>query len=239
MAFREGDTENAFRLLREAVSLEEKLSYDEPPGWMQPVRHALGALLLADGRCAEAEQVYRDDLIRHPKNPWSLLGLKQSLEQQDKGADAELISEEVQRAWARADVIPVASCYCHPDARSGGGQVLRAELRVAVHHHSRLPAPELHHRLEVGPLHQQGRGPAVAEPVEAHAAVAESAVSTGQVSAFVGGSTAAITTMELEPGGVHDLRELLDRSEPVVLHVVRFNIPPGEPITIPADDPGC
>jgi secondary thiamine-phosphate synthase enzyme len=45
-------------------------------------------------------------------------------------------------------------------------------------------------------------------------AVAESGVGEGQVSAFVRGSTAAITTMELEPGGVHDLRELLERLIP-------------------------
>jgi secondary thiamine-phosphate synthase enzyme len=45
-------------------------------------------------------------------------------------------------------------------------------------------------------------------------AVADAGVADGQVSAFVRGSTAAITTMELEPGGVHDLRALLDRLVP-------------------------
>jgi secondary thiamine-phosphate synthase enzyme len=46
------------------------------------------------------------------------------------------------------------------------------------------------------------------------AAVAESGIEEGQASAFVRGSTAAITTMEYEPGGVHDLRALLDRVIP-------------------------
>ena len=50
---------------------------------------------------------------------------------------------------------------------------------------------------------------------ELAAAVAESGISEGQASAFVRGSTAAVTTMELEPGGVHDLRALLDRLVPV------------------------
>lgn len=36
----------------------------------------------------------------------------------------------------------------------------------------------------------------------------------GQLLAFVRGSTAAITTMEFEPGGVQDLREMLDRLMP-------------------------
>ena len=116
LAFREGEKEQAFRLLREAVALEEGLSYDEPPGWMQPVRHALGALLLADQRHAEAEAVYRADLKRHPNNAWSLLGLQQSLGLQGKVKEADDLNTEVQQAWARADVKPVASCYCHPDA---------------------------------------------------------------------------------------------------------------------------
>ena len=47
------------------------------------------------------------------------------------------------------------------------------------------------------------------------AAVAEAAVADGQATAFVRGSTAGITTMEYEPGGVQDLRALLDRLIPV------------------------
>jgi secondary thiamine-phosphate synthase enzyme len=45
--------------------------------------------------------------------------------------------------------------------------------------------------------------------------VAEGPVADGLVTAFVRGSTAAITTMEFEPGGVADLRALLDRLIPV------------------------
>jgi tetratricopeptide (TPR) repeat protein len=117
LAYREGRSDEAFARLREAVELEEQLSYDEPPGWMQPVRHALGALLMADGRDGEAEEVYRADLERHPNNAWSLLGLQRALEQQGKTREAMTLAPAVQSAWARADVRPVASCYCHPDAR--------------------------------------------------------------------------------------------------------------------------
>jgi secondary thiamine-phosphate synthase enzyme len=39
-------------------------------------------------------------------------------------------------------------------------------------------------------------------------------VEAGQALAFVRGSTAAITTMEYEPGGVQDLRAMLDRLIP-------------------------
>jgi secondary thiamine-phosphate synthase enzyme len=46
-------------------------------------------------------------------------------------------------------------------------------------------------------------------------AVREAGAAEGLASAFVRGSTAAITTMEFEPGGVTDLRNLLDRLIPV------------------------
>jgi secondary thiamine-phosphate synthase enzyme len=49
---------------------------------------------------------------------------------------------------------------------------------------------------------------------DARGAVATAGVADGLMSAFVVGSTAAITTMEYEPGGVHDLRALLDRLIP-------------------------
>jgi tetratricopeptide (TPR) repeat protein len=116
--YREGKKDEAFASLREAVRLEETLAYDEPPGWMQPVRHALGALLMAAERAAEAEDVYRADLERHPRNAWSLLGLKQALEGQQKAAEAEAIAAEVDAAWARADVTPPGSCFCR-EAVSG------------------------------------------------------------------------------------------------------------------------
>ena len=44
--------------------------------------------------------------------------------------------------------------------------------------------------------------------------VAQAGIDSGLVSVFVPGTTAALTTMEYEPGGVHDLREALDRLVP-------------------------
>lgn len=110
--YREGDKAAAFAALRDAVTLEEALNYDEPPGWMQPVRHALGALLLESGEAAEAEAVYRADLKRHPNNGWSLLGLSLALEAQGKTEEAATTAAALSKAWARADVRPTTSCYC-------------------------------------------------------------------------------------------------------------------------------
>ena len=116
LLFRKGDRDQAFAVLREAAALEDQLVYDEPPGWMQPVRHALGALLMADGRFAEAEAVYRDDLERNAKNGWSLLGLHNALAAQGRGAEADLVRARQAAAWRRADVRPTSSCYCEPGA---------------------------------------------------------------------------------------------------------------------------
>ena len=110
--WREGNTEAAFAKMREAVAAEDQLVYDEPPGWMLPVRHALGAILLAAGEAKQAEQVYRDDLADWQENAWALLGLEQSLRKQNRTADADAVAIRVTAAWGRADVDPPASCYC-------------------------------------------------------------------------------------------------------------------------------
>jgi tetratricopeptide (TPR) repeat protein len=114
LAFREGRLDEAYATLREGVAAEDALVYDEPPGWMLPVRHALGALFMSAGRYAEAEEIYREDQRRHRGNGWSLLGLKQALEAQGRAAEAGPIAEQLAMAWKRKDVKPTSSCYCEP-----------------------------------------------------------------------------------------------------------------------------
>jgi len=74
--------------LEEAPRLENGLAYDEPPDWIQPVRHTLGAVLLQAGRAAEAESIYLEELQRNPENGWGLLGLHDALNRQGKQAEA-------------------------------------------------------------------------------------------------------------------------------------------------------
>jgi len=100
--------------LRAAVALEDKLRYDEPPGWMIPVRHSLGAALMKHRRYAEAEQVYRDDLARLPGNGWSLFGLAESLDMQRKHPEANLVRAQFTKVWAKADTSISSSCLCLP-----------------------------------------------------------------------------------------------------------------------------
>lgn len=117
LLFREGKRDEAYAVLRKGIEAEDALVYDEPPGWMLPVRHALGALLMADGRFEEAEQVYREDLTRNRNNGWGLIGLQQSLAAQDKMDEADAMASSLTKAWRRADVMPTSSCYCQPGGK--------------------------------------------------------------------------------------------------------------------------
>jgi tetratricopeptide (TPR) repeat protein len=110
--YREGKVDEAIAALRESAKREDKLKYAEPPSWIQPVRHALGAALLESGRGAEAEQVYRDDLVHYPNNGWSLFGLSRALKLQGKQAEALAVKQQFDKAWEHADVKLASSCFC-------------------------------------------------------------------------------------------------------------------------------
>lgn len=111
LAAKQGDYEKAIAHLETAVNLEGKLNYDEPETWHYPVRQSLGAVLLEANRPAEAEQVYREDLKRHPENGWSLFGLAQSLGMQDKTEEAQAVEKRFEQAWKDADVTLIASRF--------------------------------------------------------------------------------------------------------------------------------
>ena len=119
--YRRGNYDLAFEHLRRAVELDDTLPYDEPWGWMQPTRHALGALLMEQGRLDDAEAVYRADLgldatlrraCQHPGNVWSLHGLHECLTRRGETVEAAHIKQHLDIAVARADVPIKASCFC-------------------------------------------------------------------------------------------------------------------------------
>jgi len=119
--YRKGNHDSAFAHLRKSVELDDSLPYDEPWGWMQPARHALGALLLEQDRVEEAAQVYRADLgldntlsrpSQHPENVWSLHGYVECLHRLSKHAEAASAQTRLDLAVARADVEISASCFC-------------------------------------------------------------------------------------------------------------------------------
>ena len=113
----EGKIDTGIEQLRAAIQQEDALKYDEPPGWLIPVRHSLGAVLMKQQRFGEAEQVYRDDLARLPENGWSLLGLAESLRKQNKSGDEVAQTQaKFKKIWAKADLTITTSCLCQPQA---------------------------------------------------------------------------------------------------------------------------
>ncbi len=109
----EGKTDEGIAGLQAALKMEDALKYDEPPAWMIPIRHSLGANLMKAGRYAEAEEVYREDLRRLPGNGWSLYGLAASLKAQKK-PEAAAVQAQFAKAWSKADIKINSSCLCRP-----------------------------------------------------------------------------------------------------------------------------
>jgi tetratricopeptide (TPR) repeat protein len=99
-----GDHKRAIAQWKNAVQIQDRLYYGEPPEWFYPVRESLGAALMLNGQAAEAESVFRADLEQYPQNPRSLFGLRKSLEAQKKILDAERVRREFEAAWKNADV---------------------------------------------------------------------------------------------------------------------------------------
>jgi len=96
--------EPAVAALRKAITIEDQLNYQEPPDWFFSVRHTLGHVLLQARQFAESEKVYREDLVTLPENGWALMGLYQSLEGQQKAAEAVTVKQRFNKAWQWADM---------------------------------------------------------------------------------------------------------------------------------------
>ncbi|KAJ5627654.1 hypothetical protein N7490_009882 [Penicillium lividum] len=119
--YRCGEYDAAFSSLQIAIDRDDNLPYDEPWGWMQPTRHALGALLLEQGRNEEAANIYAADLgidqslpraLRHPNNVWALHGYHECLNRLGRTAEARILEPQLRLALAMADLPIRASCFC-------------------------------------------------------------------------------------------------------------------------------
>jgi len=97
-----GQKDESIEHWQKAVDMQDNLNYDEPADWYYPVRESLGAAFLNAGKPAEAEQVFRADLLQNPRNPRSLFGLKESLAAQGKTADASWVERQFAAAWKNA-----------------------------------------------------------------------------------------------------------------------------------------
>ena len=114
IALHQEDWNTAIKLLEEAVPLEDKARYSEPPLYLQPIRHTLGAVYFRAERYADAERVYREDLEKWPSNGWSLYGLAHSLNRQGKTGQADEAFAAHEAAWKNADKPLRTTCECIP-----------------------------------------------------------------------------------------------------------------------------
>jgi tetratricopeptide (TPR) repeat protein len=96
------DMDATVNQLRAAVAVQDSLKYDEPQDWFYPVRESLGAVLLKIGDDAGAEDVFRADLDRNPRNPRSLFGLEQALKAMDRTYDAGFVRQQFDANWKGA-----------------------------------------------------------------------------------------------------------------------------------------
>jgi tetratricopeptide (TPR) repeat protein len=104
-----GNAAPAIAAFERAVSLQDRLLPDDPEPLPFAARHWLGAALIDQKRFADAERVYREDLVRHPHNGWALTGLKQALAAQ--GKPTREVEADLGASWARADVRISASRF--------------------------------------------------------------------------------------------------------------------------------
>ncbi|KAH7176470.1 hypothetical protein EDB81DRAFT_38904 [Dactylonectria macrodidyma] len=127
--YRRGNHEAAYLHLREAIRREDNLPYDEPWGWMQPTRHAYGALSLEQGRVEQALEAYMADLglddsvpraLQHRNNVWALHGASECLRKLGRTIDAKELEGPLADAVALADVPITASCFCRLETDDGG-----------------------------------------------------------------------------------------------------------------------
>ncbi len=112
IALRRGSIDDAVDQLNKAIKLESNLIYMEPPEWIQPVRHTLGAILVDARRFDEAEKVYRADLNKWPENGWSLFGLEKCLRAKGASNEADEVAGRFKKVWSRADTTIETSCLC-------------------------------------------------------------------------------------------------------------------------------
>ena len=128
LEYHAGNHDIGYDFLRNACELSDNLAYSEPWPWMHPPRHALGALLLEQGRIEEAMQHYGDDLgindrlprcLQHRDNIWALHGYVECLKRLGLSEEFEVFQRKLALTTKNADISIDSSCYCRKNVFEG------------------------------------------------------------------------------------------------------------------------
>jgi tetratricopeptide (TPR) repeat protein len=104
LAWAEGERGQAVRRFGDAVLLQDRLRYDEPPTWYFPAGEALGAALVEMREYGQAAAAFRDVLKKYPGDGWALFGLTEALRRGGASATAIATADRrFSRAWRWAD----------------------------------------------------------------------------------------------------------------------------------------
>ena len=85
---------------RDAIAIEEKITYMEPPWWYYPVHQSLGAALYRAGKYGEAREAFTKALAQSPNNGWVLYGLAESEQALGNRAQAAAARAALRKTWA-------------------------------------------------------------------------------------------------------------------------------------------
>lgn len=100
IAIADGKRETALTAFEQAVAIQDKLPYSEPPHWYYPVRQSLGAVLVRMGRLDAAEEAFRASLAQSPNNGWALHGLGEVYRRTGRSYELTEANRRLDKAWA-------------------------------------------------------------------------------------------------------------------------------------------
>lgn len=98
-AFASGRYRDAARIYSEAVAVESRVPYMEPPFWYYPVHQSLGAALFRSGRYDEAREAFTAALAHSPNNGWALYGLAASERSLGRPLQAAAAQAALNKSW--------------------------------------------------------------------------------------------------------------------------------------------
>jgi tetratricopeptide (TPR) repeat protein len=100
IALAEDQLEAARAAFEQAVAIQDRLAYSEPPHWYYPVGQSLAAVLLRLGELQAAEDAFRATLAQAPNNGWALYGLNEVYRRMGRAEAAAEVARRLDDAWA-------------------------------------------------------------------------------------------------------------------------------------------